>query len=41
MESMDIYIANVPFDDANDSKVRPTLVIKVGREKVMVFKVAN
>ncbi|MEE5988566.1 type II toxin-antitoxin system PemK/MazF family toxin [Ligilactobacillus equi] len=41
MESMGIYIANVPFDDVNDSKVRPALVIKVGQEQVTVFRVTS
>lgn len=41
MEPMDIYIANVPFDERDDSKVRPALVIEVGRECVMVFKITS
>lgn len=38
---MDIYIANVPFDEGTGSKVRPALVIEVGKERVMVFKVTS
>ena len=41
MKPMDIYIANVPFDERDDSKVRPALVIEVGRECVMVFKITS
>lgn len=41
MEPMDIYIANVPFDERDDSKVRPALIIEVGRECVMVFKITS
>jgi len=41
MEPMDIYIANVPFDEIHGSKVRPALVIEVGRECVMVFKITS
>ena len=41
MEPMDIYIANVTFDERHGSKVRPALVIEVGRECVMVFKITS
>lgn len=41
MEPMDIYIASVPFDEGTGSKVRPALVIEVGKERVMVFKVTS
>lgn len=41
MEPMDIYIADVPFDEGTGSKVRPALVIEVGSEKVVVFKVTS
>lgn len=41
MEPMDIYIANVPFDEETGSKVRPALVIEVNQERVMVFKVTS
>lgn len=32
MEPMDIYIADVPFDDGHGSKIRPALVIEVRRD---------
>lgn len=38
---MDIYIANVPFDERTGGKIRPALVIEVGRERVMVFKITS
>lgn len=41
MEPMDIYIANVPFDEGNGSKVRPALVIEVGSERVRIFKITS
>lgn len=41
MEPMDIYIANVPFDEGTGEKIRPALVIEVDREQVMVFKVTS
>lgn len=41
MKSMDIYIADVPFDEGTGSKVRPALVIEVESEKVVVFKVTS
>ncbi len=41
IELMDIYIANVPYDERNGSKVRPALIIEVGRECVMVFKITS
>lgn len=41
MEPMDIYIANVPFDERTGSKIRPALVIKVESRKVIVFKVTS
>lgn len=31
MKPMDIYIANVPFDEKSGSKVRPALVIMLGQ----------
>ena len=40
MEAMDIYIANVPFDDNNNSKIRPALVIHIG-SKITVFKITS
>ncbi|MGN1272485.1 MAG: type II toxin-antitoxin system PemK/MazF family toxin [Lactobacillus sp.] len=41
MKPMDIFIANVPFDEGRGSKVRPALVIEVKDEKVLVFKVTS
>lgn len=41
MKPMDIYIANVPFDEKSGSKVRPALVINVGPDSVMVFKITS
>ncbi|MGN1282310.1 MAG: type II toxin-antitoxin system PemK/MazF family toxin [Limosilactobacillus sp.] len=41
MEPLDIYIADVPFDEGTGSKVRPALVIEVESEKVIVFKVTS
>lgn len=41
MEPMDLYIANVPFDEGTGSKIRPALVVEVQREKVVVFKVTS
>ncbi|WP_367333598.1 hypothetical protein [Limosilactobacillus sp.] len=38
---MDIYIADVLFNEGADSKVYPALVIEVGGEKVVVFKVTS
>ncbi|MCK8607249.1 hypothetical protein [Apilactobacillus ozensis] len=37
--AMDIYIANVPFDDNQNSKIRPALVLAVHSEYVTVFKI--
>lgn len=41
MKAMDIYIANVPFDEGAGSKVRPALLIEIERERVKVFKVTS
>lgn len=41
MQPMDIYIADVPFDEENDSKVRPALVLRVRDGWVNVFKVTS
>ncbi len=38
---MDIYIADVPFDDGHGSKIRPALVVEVGRDQVVVLKVTS
>lgn len=39
MKSMDIFIANVPFDDEDKDKIRPALVVKVTPQHVRVFKI--
>lgn len=41
MQPMDIYIANVPFDDKNERKVRPALVVRVKNGRVNVFKITS
>lgn len=41
MEPMDIFIANVPFDEGKGSKIRPALVIEVKSKKVIIFKVTS
>lgn len=41
MVPMDIYIADVPFDEGIGRKVRPALVIEVENDKVFVFKVTS
>lgn len=41
MQAMDIYIAEVPFDDIDKSKVRPALVVKVAQKRVNVFKITS
>ncbi len=38
MEPMDIFIANVPFDEGKGSEIRPALVIEVKSEKVIIFE---
>lgn len=41
MQPMDIYIADVPFDEENGSKVRPALVLRVRDGWVNVFNVTS
>lgn len=41
MKAMDIYIADVPFDDIDKSKVRPALVVKISQNRVNVFKITS
>lgn len=41
MEPMEIYIADVPFDEGYGSKIRPALVIEVGQNGVVVLKVTS
>lgn len=38
---MEIYIADVPFDYKDDSKIRPALVVKVDNGRVNIFKVTT
>lgn len=38
---MDLYIANIPFDDVSKSKLRPALVVDVYGEYVLVFKITS
>ncbi|MDF7639765.1 type II toxin-antitoxin system PemK/MazF family toxin [Lactobacillus sp. ESL0791] len=41
MQPMDIYIADVPFDEGNGSKIRPALVTEVTAKKVIVLKITS
>lgn len=41
MRPMDIYVAAVPFDDKDTSKLRPALVVKVSNSRVNVFKITT
>lgn len=41
MESMEIYIANVPFDENNHTKIRPALVVEVKNKYVTLFKITS
>lgn len=41
MRPMDIYVADVPFDDKDASKLRPALVVKVSNSRVNVFKITT
>lgn len=36
-----IYIADVPFDQSNKSKVRPALLIEVDAGKAIVYKITS
>ena len=38
---MDLYIANVPFDEGYGSKRRPALVLVIKEEYVIVFKITS
>lgn len=38
---MDIFIANVPFDDEDENKIRPALVMKVTPQYARVFKITS
>lgn len=36
-----IYIANIPFDDSNQSKFRPALLIDIDKSTVLVYKITS
>lgn len=38
---MEIYIADIPFEDSKSSKVRPALVMQIGQKNVGVFKITS
>lgn len=41
MKPMELYIADVPFDDSSQSKIRPALVMTVEAQFVSVFKITS
>lgn len=41
MRPMELYIANVPFDEGTGQKRRPALVVKVYQHRVKVFKITS
>lgn len=41
MRPMELYVANVPFDEGIGQKIRPALVVKVYRHRVNVFKITS
>ncbi|MDN6497972.1 MAG: type II toxin-antitoxin system PemK/MazF family toxin [Tetragenococcus koreensis] len=41
MEPMELYIADVPFDENNQSKIRPALVVEVKSKYVTLFKITS
>lgn len=41
LASMQIYLADVPFDDSGVTKFRPALVIVPGRQTSRIFKVTT
>lgn len=41
MKPMDLFIANIPFDDNQGSKIRPALVININQNQVSVFKITS
>lgn len=41
MRPMEVYIANVPFDEGTGQKIRPALVVKVYQHRVKVFKITS
>lgn len=38
---MEIYLAEIPYEDRNQVKYRPALVVSVGRDDVTVFKITS
>lgn len=38
---MEIYLAEIPYEDRNQVKYRPALIVSVGEEDVTVFKVTS
>ena len=38
---MEIYLVEIPYEDRNQIKYRPALVVSVGEEDVTVFKVID
>lgn len=38
---MEIYLAEIPYEDRNQVKYRPALVVSVGEEDVTVFKITS
>lgn len=41
MKPMDIYVAEIPFEDGTGSKIRPALIIGAIRSQVLVFKITT
>ena len=41
LEQMELYIVNVPFDENNNSKVRPALVVEIKGKYITIFKITN
>lgn len=38
---MEIYLAEIPYEDRDQVKYRPALVVSVGRDDVTVFKITS
>ena len=38
---MQLYIANIPFDEQKGEKIRPALVIDITLDEVLVFKITS
>ncbi|MCV3763506.1 hypothetical protein OF389_11340 [Companilactobacillus farciminis] len=41
MKIFTIYIANVPFDDSDQSKFQPALLIDIGENTAVVYKITS